>query len=29
MFTMDELWAAVKICRVQKVIQPYLEMLVR
>ncbi len=26
-FTMDELWAAAKACRVQGVIQPYLEML--
>ncbi|MBN1982488.1 MAG: type IV toxin-antitoxin system AbiEi family antitoxin domain-containing protein [Chitinivibrionales bacterium] len=29
MFTMDELWAAVKVCRVQNVIQPYMEMLVQ
>jgi predicted transcriptional regulator of viral defense system len=28
LFTMDELWAAAKICRVQKIIQPYIEMLV-
>lgn len=28
LFTMDELWAAAKICRVQKIIQPYVEMLV-
>jgi len=28
-FTMDELWAAVKVCRVQNVIQPYIEMLVK
>ncbi|MGE4440372.1 MAG: transcriptional regulator [Desulfomicrobium sp.] len=28
LFTMDELWAAAKICRVQKIIQPYMEMLV-
>jgi predicted transcriptional regulator of viral defense system len=28
LFTMDELWAAAKICRVQKLIQPYMEMLV-
>ena len=28
-FTMDELWAAAKVCRVQRLIQPYLEMLVR
>jgi len=29
LFTMDELWAAVKVCRVQKTIQPYVEMLVQ
>jgi predicted transcriptional regulator of viral defense system len=29
LFTMDELYAAVKVCRVQKIIQPYLEMLVQ
>lgn len=29
LFTMDQLWAAVKVCRVQKVIQPYMEMLVQ
>ena len=29
LFTMDELWAAVKICRVHKKIQPYVEMLVQ
>ncbi len=29
LFTMDEFWAAVKVCRVQKTIQPYLEMLVQ
>ena len=29
LFTMDELWAAVKVCRVQKKIQPYVEMLVQ
>lgn len=28
-FTMDELWSAVTVCRVQKTIQPYLEMLVQ
>jgi predicted transcriptional regulator of viral defense system len=27
LFTMDELWAAVKVCRVQRIIQPYIEML--
>ncbi len=27
-FTMDELWQAAKVCRVQQVIRPYLEMLV-
>ena len=26
-FTMDELWQAAKVCRVQSVIQPYVEML--
>ena len=26
-FTMDELWESAKVCRVQKVIQPYVEML--
>jgi predicted transcriptional regulator of viral defense system len=29
LFTMDELWGAVKVCRVQKIIQPYVEMLVQ
>ncbi|NOY70052.1 MAG: transcriptional regulator [Deltaproteobacteria bacterium] len=29
LFTMDELWVAVKVCRVQKIIQPYVEMLVQ
>ena len=29
LFTMDELWAAVKVCRVQKIIQPYVEILVQ
>jgi len=28
-FTMDELWKAAKVCRVQRVMQPYLEMLFR
>lgn len=28
-FTMDELWAAAKVCRVQSVMQPYIEMLVQ
>jgi len=28
-FTMDELWAAAKVCRVQRLMQPYLEMLVQ
>jgi len=28
-FTMNELYAAVKVCRVQKIIQPYMEMLVQ
>ncbi len=28
-FTMDELWAAAKVCRVQSIIQPYVEMLVQ
>lgn len=28
-FTMDELWAAAKVCRVQIVMQPYVEMLVQ
>lgn len=28
-FTMDELWASARVCRVQTVIQPYLEMLVQ
>lgn len=28
-FTMDELWAAAKVCRVQGVMQPYLEMLLQ
>ena len=27
--TMEELWPAVKVCKVQKVIQPYVEMLVK
>jgi hypothetical protein len=26
-FTMDELWEAAKTCRVQNIIQPYVEML--
>lgn len=26
-FTMDELWAAIKVCRVQRIVQPFLEML--
>ena len=26
-FTMDELWAAAKICRVHSIIQPYVEAL--
>jgi predicted transcriptional regulator of viral defense system len=29
LFTMDELWFAAKVCRVQKVIQPYVEMIVQ
>ncbi len=29
LFTMNELYAAVKVCRVQKIIQPYMEMLVQ
>lgn len=29
LFTMDELWAAVKHCRVRRTIQPYVEMLVQ
>jgi predicted transcriptional regulator of viral defense system len=29
LFTMDEFWAAVKVCRMQKIIQPYVEMLVQ
>jgi predicted transcriptional regulator of viral defense system len=29
LFTMDELWTAVKICRIEKIIQPYVEMLVQ
>ncbi len=29
MFTMDELWNAVTVCRVQNIIQPYIEMLVK
>lgn len=29
LFTLNELYAAVKVCRVQKIIQPYLEMLVQ
>lgn len=28
-FTMDELWAAAKVCRVQRYMQPYIEMLVQ
>jgi predicted transcriptional regulator of viral defense system len=28
-FTMDELWEAAKVCRVQNIIQPYVEMLVQ
>ena len=28
-FTMDELWKAAKVCRVQSIIQPYVEMLVQ
>lgn len=28
-FTMDELWHAAKVCRVQSIIQPYVEMLVQ
>ncbi len=28
-FTMDELWEAAKVCRVQSIIQPYVEMLVQ
>jgi predicted transcriptional regulator of viral defense system len=28
-FTMDELWEAAKVCRVQRIIQPYVEMLVQ
>lgn len=28
-FTMDELWAAAKVCRVHNIIQPYVEMLVQ
>jgi len=28
-FTMDELWTAVKACRAKRIIQPYLEMLVK
>lgn len=28
-FTMDELWQAAKVCRVQNIIQPYVEMLVQ
>ncbi len=28
-FTMDELWKAARVCRVQRIMQPYLEMLVR
>lgn len=27
LFTMDELWQAAKVCRIQKIIHPYLEML--
>jgi hypothetical protein len=29
LFTMDELWEAAKVCRVQSTIQPYVEMLVQ
>jgi len=29
LFKMDDLWAAVKVCRVQSIIQPYVEMLVQ
>lgn len=29
LFTIDELWTAVKICRIEKIIQPYVEMLVK
>lgn len=29
LFIMDEFWAAVKVCRVQRTIQPYVEMLVQ
>lgn len=28
-FTMDELWKAARVCRVQSIIQPYVEMLVQ
>lgn len=28
-FTMDELWQSAKVCRVQSIIQPYVEMLVQ
>ncbi len=28
-FTMDDLWQAAKVCRVQNIIQPYVEMLVQ
>lgn len=28
-FTMDELWKAVRVCRVQSIMQPYVEMLVQ
>jgi predicted transcriptional regulator of viral defense system len=28
-FTMDELWEAAKVCRVQNIVQPYVEMLVQ
>lgn len=28
-FTMDEIWKAARVCRVQRVMQPYLEMLVQ
>jgi len=28
-FTMDELWKAAKVCRIQSIIQPYVEMLVQ
>ncbi|MBN2723150.1 MAG: transcriptional regulator [Deltaproteobacteria bacterium] len=28
-FSMDELWAAVKVCRITKIIQPYMEMIAK